>query len=298
MSEAPNETSETSGVESNDPEQDHIEGEGNAAAQKPPDVLQSVYALGKHKADERWYILCLQAFQAGCYKSVACQLYLTVGGDILGAVLFPVGLIGIILTGAELFTSDALFMMSSFLGGKIPYGRLARNLTFAWIFNFIGCLFWAGLLTQVSGQLEDANAVDFAVEFAEKKAFQPWGQIFLKGIGANFLICLAVWQCTTSGDVAGKILGIWFPVCAFVEIGFDHSIANMYFIPLGMWNGADISAVRLLFLNLLPATLGNMVGGGIMMGLVYWILYDSVASREQLEAKIREALTYIPGRKS
>mmetsp|Transcript_25566 Transcript_25566/g.55900 ORF Transcript_25566/g.55900 Transcript_25566/m.55900 type:complete len:298 (+) Transcript_25566:147-1040(+) len=266
----------------------------NAApgARDPSAVLMAVRGLGKHKGEESWYVLSLQAFQAGCYKSIACQLYLTVGGGILGAVLFPVGLIGIILTGAELFTSDALFLVTAFFSGDIPYTRLVRNFTLSWIFNFIGCLFWGGVLAQLSGQLEDAGAIDFAVYTAEKKADQPWYQIFLKGIGANFLIALAVWQATTSKDVAGKILGIWFPVMAFVELGFEHSIANMFFLPVGMWNGADVNVVTMLFLQLLPATLGNMCGGGIGMGMVYWVLYDSVASRKQFVEKIGETLQF------
>jgi len=253
-------------------------------------VLVPICQLGRHKAEEAWYILSLQAFQAGCYKSIACQIYLTVGGGILGAVLFPVGLIAIILTGAELFTSDSLFLVTAFLSGEIHYSKLVRNFTLSWVFNFIGCLFWGGLLAQVSGQLEDADAIDFAVYTAEHKANQPWGQIFLKGIGANFLIALALWQATTSKDGAGKILGIWFPVMTFVELGFEHCVANMFFLPVGMWNGADVSVVTLLFLQLLPATLGNMVGGGIGMGVVYWFLYDSTASRKQFNEKIGEAV--------
>jgi formate/nitrite transporter len=212
----------------------------------------------------------------------------------LGAALFPVGLIGILLTGAELFTSDSLFMVASFLGGKIHYYHVVRNVTVSWIMNFVGALFWSGFLTYFAGQLEFVEQVDFAVEFAEHKADQAWHRIFLKEIGANFLICLAVWQFTTAGTVAGKILGIWFPVTTFVICGFDHCIANMYFLPVGMYYGADITIVQLLFLLLLPATLGNMIGGGIGMGGVYWYLYDSMASRANLDSKVREALTFHP----
>lgn len=257
----------------------------------PPAVLAAVEGFGKHKAEEPWHILSLQAFQAGCYKSIACQLYLTVGGGILGAVLFPVGMIAIIFTGAELFTSDSLFLVTAYLAGEIPYYKVVRNLTLSWIFNFVGCLFWGGLLAQVSGQLEDADAIDYAVYTAENKANQPWGQIFLKGIGANFLIGIALWQASTCKDGAGKILGTWFPIMTFVMLGFEHCVASMFFLPVGMWNGADVSVVTMLFLQLLPATLGNMVGGGICMGVVYWFLYDSMANRQLFIRKIGEAAT-------
>ena len=126
-------------------------------------------------------------------------------------------LIAILLTGAELFTSDSLFVVITYWAGKIPLRRMMRNLVFSWVFNFCGALFGATFLTYYSGQLELVKQVDFAVYFAEKKALQPWHEIFLRGIGANYLIALAVWLFTTAQSVAGKILAIYFPVVTFVR---------------------------------------------------------------------------------
>lgn len=282
--------------EPSEPHQVNQTQERSRVVDTPKRILGAVYQFGEFKAEEPLTIVMMQAFQAGCYKSIACQLYLTVGGGVLGGVLFPVGLIAILLTGAELFTSDSLFMVASFLGGKIHYGSLVRNMVLSWIFNYVGVLCWAAFLTMWSGQLENAGQVDYAIYVAEQKALKPWHEIFLRGIGANFLICLAVWQATTANEVAGKILAIWFPVMAFVIIGFDHCVANMYFITLGMWYGAEVSVVQLLFLALLPATLGNMIGGGFGLGLVYWYLDDSFASTTVLKGKIVDAVTYYPGR--
>lgn len=192
------------------PEEKENTTQETTTAGDPHRVLDAIYALGEMKANESLPVLSLQAFQAGIFKSIACQVYLSIGGGVLGAAFFPVGLIAILLTGAELFTSDSMIMVASFLGGKIRYGSVVRNFTVAWCVNFIGALFWGGILTYYSGQLEFVDQVEFAVEFAEHKANQDWYKIFLKGIGANFLICLAVWQFTTAGTVAGKILGIWF----------------------------------------------------------------------------------------
>ena len=117
--------------------------------------------------------------------------------------------------------------------------------------------------------MEDLGQSDYAIHVALVKAKEPWLHIFLKGIGAHFLVCVGVWQSICAEDVEGKILGLWFPVSAFVMLGFQHCIANQFFIPVGMMLGADISIYHLLFKALLPATLGSIVGGGILVGGVY-----------------------------
>jgi formate/nitrite transporter len=219
---------------------------------------------------------------------MAGHLYLAVDGGVLGAALFPTGLIAVILTSAELFTGDALVFVASVLGGKVSFGKLLRNWTVSWIMNFAGCLFWAAVLAYASDSLEDLGRSELAVKVALKKAMQPWWHIFLKAIGANFMVCVGVWQATCAEEVAGKILAIWFPISAFVLMGFDHVIANQFFIPVGMLYGADISISHLLFQALLPATLGNIVGGGIMVGAVYWYVYDSMTSSKRFVSRIRE----------
>jgi len=148
-------------------------------------------------------------------------------------------------------------------------------------------VFWAGLLAYGSTALEDVGQADFAVTVALKKAHQPWWSIFVKGIGANFMVCIGIWQATCAEETAGKILALFFPVSAFVIMGFDHAIANQFLIPVGMMYGADISIYHLIFKALLPATLGNIVGGGFFVGAIYWYVFDSMTSGIQVFSRIR-----------
>ena len=264
-------------------------------ATKPPkETLKAVYKVGMYKAALPLRMLCMQSFMAGIYIAMAGHLYLSVGGGIIGSALFPTGLIAVILTSAELFTGDALVFVASVLGKKVSITKLVRNWTVAWIFNFCGCLFWAYVLAYSSGSIEDIGKTEFAIQVALKKAHKPWFHIFLKGIGANFMVCVGIWQGTSAEEVSGKILALWFPIAAFVMMGFDHCIANQFLIPLGMMFGAKISVYELLVGALLPATLGNIVGGGLLVGAVYWYVFDSMASSKQVISNMVQGLKQRP----
>lgn len=263
---------------------------GYKPTKAPRETLQAVYKTGEYKAGLPLNLLMIQSFMAGIYIAMAGHLFLAVGGGVLGAALFPTGLIAVILTSAELFTGDALVFVASVLGRRVSFAKLVRNWSVAWLMNFAGCLFWAVVLAYASDSLNDLGRADYAIQVALKKGTAPWLSIFLKGIGANFMVCVGVWQATCAEEVSGKILALWFPICAFVMLGFDHCIANQFLIPVGMMLGADISVFDMLFNALLPATLGNIVGGGILVGAVYWYVYDSMASSKQLLVGIREGL--------
>lgn len=260
------------------------------ATKAPKETLLAVYRTGEYKAGLPLNLLMVQSFMAGLYIAMAGHLFLAVGGGLVGGFLFPTGLIAVILTSAELFTGDALVFVASVLGGRVSFQKLLRNWTVSWIMNFAGCLCWAYVLAYASDSLEDMGKDDFAIEVAMKKAKGPWLSIFLRSIGANFMVCVGVWQATCAEEVAGKILALWFPIAAFVILGFDHCIANQFLIPVGMMLGADISISHMLFKALLPATLGNIVGGGLLVGATYWYVYDSMASSKRLFSGIRDGL--------
>jgi formate transporter len=262
------------------------------ATKAPKDTLKAVYAAGIYKAALTWDVLVIQSFMAGVYIAAAGHLFLAVGGGVLGATLFPTGLLAVVLTSAELFTGDSLVFMASVLGKQVPFHRLVRNWTVSWISNFSGSLAWAVFLSYLSGALVDSGATELAIHVAEKKALNELPQIFLKAVGANFMVCVAVWQATCAQDVAGKVLALWFPTAAFVMMGFDHCVANMFFLPMGMMLGAKISVGR-LFAALAVASLGNVVGGGIFVGAVYWYVFDSMASLGSLTARIRHNIMQI-----
>ena len=113
-----------------------------------------------------------------------------------------------------------------------------------------------------------------ATAVAAAKVKMPFAQAFIKAIGCNWLVCLAVWLANASDDIIGKIFGIWFPIMAFVTIGFEHSVANMFFIPLGMFLGAEgVTWSTIIVNNLIPVTLGNIVGGAVFVACIYWYTY-------------------------
>lgn len=140
--------------------------------------------------------------------------------------------------------------------------------------NLAGSLFIVGIIMGYGGVLDDPLYRKEAIAFADKKAYTPmWHQIFLRAIGANWLVCVACWLAFQARDVAGKIMGIWWPVFAFVALGLDHVVANMYFIPMAIFLGSPhITVTYYIWKSMIPAALGNIVGGGVFVAAVHWYL--------------------------
>jgi formate/nitrite transporter len=193
------------------------------------------------------------------------------------AAVFPVGLMLVVIAGAELFTGNAATCVPAALSGRITWRAVLRNWTLSYVGNFVGSLAVAYFLTFLTGLLLKDPWLSSIVGIAEGKVSQDFVVLLLKGIGCNWLVCLAVWLAVSADDIAGKILAIWFPIMTFVAIGFEHSVANMYFIPAGMMYGASVSWGQFLFNNLLPVTIGNVIGGTVFVGVVYWFLYADKA---------------------
>ena len=192
---------------------------------------------------------------------------------LLGGLAFSLGLILVVVGGAELFTGNNLIVMA-WAERKITSLQLARNWSLVYLANLVGSLgsalmvFWSGALT-----LGDGAVAETAVRIGEAKVALGFGQAFFSGILCNVLVCLAVWLCFAAHDVAGKVLAIIFPISAFVALGFEHSIANMYLIPIAWLAGAEAVTIGSFLANLVPVTLGNIVGGGLFVALVYWLIY-------------------------
>jgi len=191
----------------------------------------------------------------------------------LFAAVFPVGLMMVIISGAELFTGNCGVIPTGCLSGKAPWQGLLRNWGYVYLANFAGALFAALFLGYWTGIVHGGDLGAASAAIAESKVSLDWGQAILRGIGCNWLVVLAVWMSMAADDISGKILAIWWPVMAFVALGMEHSIANMFFIPLGMLNGAKVTVGQFLFSNLLPVTIGNIIGGAVFVGLVYWWAY-------------------------
>jgi len=193
----------------------------------------------------------------------------------IGALLFPIGLVMIILSGADLFTSNIMFMTTAFLHRRISVVDVLKNWVVSFFGNLAGMLFFMAIITGYGGVFAMEPYKTQTINFANMKAVDPaWHQILLRGIGANWLVCFAVFISISSREIVSKITAIWWPTATFVALGLDHCIANMYFIPIAIFNGSPtITVGYYIWKSLIPTVIGNMIGGGIFVGATYWYLY-------------------------
>jgi formate/nitrite transporter len=191
---------------------------------------------------------------------------------LLGGVAFSLGLILVVIGGAELFTGNTMLTMA-WAQKTVSTLALLRNWGIIYVANFIGALMMA-LLVSASGALDmnEGMVAEKTIAISEAKAQLTFTEAFFRGLLCNTLVCLAVWLCFAARSVSSKIMAILFPISAFVALGFEHSVANMYLIPVGMIQGAAVSIPDFLH-NLIPVTLGNIVGGGVFVALFYWLVY-------------------------
>lgn len=210
-------------------------------------------------------------------------------GRLLAGVAFCLGLILVVVAGAELFTGNNLLLMA-FASRKLSLRSLMRNWVLVYIGNMAGAvatalgMFLANLHSMGGGQVGQAM-----LTIAQRKVELGWGEAFVRGVFCNALVCLAVWLCMSCRTTGEKVLAVLFPITAFVAAGFEHSVANMYFVPAAIfvqdWGSADIPTQfgapaptplewgSFVVRNLIPVTLGNVVGGGMLVGIVYWEVY-------------------------
>lgn len=273
-------------------------------AYTPKQVAERARKAGIAKANLDFWTMFLLAILAGLFIGLGaelCTLVIT-GIDVgfgltklLGGLVFSLGLVLVVIAGAELFTGNNLLAIA-WMSGSIPGKKLLYNWGVVYLGNMIGSLALAGLM-YLTGQWAGANygIGATAITIAASKVNLPFITALSRGILCNFLVCLAVWLCFSARTASGKILAIIFPITAFVASGFEHSVANMYFIPYGllMKSRPDVVATAGLSLaqignlnvwgflgNLIPVTLGNIIGGGIMVGAIYWFIYLRKEARE------------------
>jgi formate transporter FocA len=268
----------------------------------PRDMASKAESIGVTKAGLGGFDTFLLSVLAGAFIALGAMFATTVAagaaGDLpfgvtrlLAGLVFCLGLILVVVAGAELFTGNNLIVMA-WAGRRVTMARLARNWAIVYAGNLVGAVATAGLL-YLSKQYSfgDGQVGLAALNTAELKSGLGWGQALVLGMMCNALVCLAIWLTYSARTVTDKILAIIFPITAFVAAGFEHSIANMYFLPIGLlvkedatdgfWNTIDKSAGdfpdltlgNVVVANLLPVTIGNIVGGSVMVGLVYWLVY-------------------------
>lgn len=264
----------------------------------PREIAERVETVGVSKANLPGVSMVALGVLAGGFIGLGALYFTIVASDpelgfalkrILGGLAFSLGLILVVVAGAELFTGNNLLVMA-WVSGRITPGLMLSNLAIVYFANLIGAMGLA-MLVAWSGHLKLADGAlgATAVGIAAAKCALPFGEAFFKAVLCNVLVCLAVWIAMAGRNVTDKILAIVFPISAFVAAGFEHSVANMYFIPLGLMVRDDPAYAGVPYLNelgwagfihnLIPVTLGNLAGGAVMVGLVYWIIYRRPGTR-------------------
>jgi len=255
-------------------------------AYAPAEIARRVESAGVTKAGLGIVPTLALGILAGAFIAFGSLFYLVAITDsglgyglerVVGGVCFSLGLILVVVAGAELFTGNNLIVIA-WADRKITSGHLLRNWGLVFAANFVGAVATA-VIVDLSGVMDGhgGSLGDSAVRVAAAKTSLPFVEAFFRGLLCNALVCLAVWLAMAAHSVSGKILAIVFPISAFVAAGFEHSVANMFLVPLGMLVAADPAAMGLtvagLVANLVPVTLGNIVGGSVFVALVYYVVY-------------------------
>jgi len=248
-------------------------------------LIEKIVEIGRAKTSMGFGRLAILAIMAGAFIAMGGMLSVAAGygfpgitaanpglQKILSGLTFPIGLFLIVLLGAELFTGNNAVLIPGCASRQFGFGAVMRNWTLVWIFNFAGALAFTYLFVFLSGLTSAEPYRSAVIGIAQAKTALPLHVLFLKGIAANWFVCMAVWIGLMVDSLPAKFLACWIPVGTFVALGYEHSIANMFFIPAGMFEGADVSIAQ-LFRNLIPVTLGNIVGGAIPVGLAYHCLH-------------------------
>lgn len=287
----------------------------------PAKMTLSAGNAGVYKSKLSIFQLLLRGFLAGAYIAIGgalCTVCSTGVATNFGAGLsslvagavFPVGLIAIVLTGAELFTGDCMLVPMAAMMRKTSWSKVLRVWLWVYVGNVIGSVFYAYLM--VAGPFVSGGEAGLAVNAFGMRAIDiavaktlPYKMVgaaglwscFMKAIGCNFLVNIAILLALTADNVVGKFFGIWFPIMAFVSSGFEHCVANMYFIPAGMMlvdkypevigevggllaHFGGLNLIDMWYWNELPATLGNIVGGFIFIGVFYFFAFRKELPKE------------------
>ncbi|NDW10893.1 formate/nitrite transporter family protein [Dysgonomonas sp. 520] len=252
----------------------------------PKEITAEFLNSGIYKTSLTFSKFALIAVLGGAFIAFGGLLSVMVAGGMPGigdtnpglvkfvaGALFPVGLIMVSVTGADLFTSDCTAFTLPLLEKQIKIFTFVKFLVLSYIFNFLGAQIIAYFLSSGVGFFDKDPWLGYLHHYSEAKVNQDFMKVLIKGIGANWLVCLGMFMGYASKDIIGKCIGIWIPVMLFVTLGYEHSIANMFFIPAAIYSGAEILWSSFILQNLIPATIGNLIGGAVFVGCAYWYLY-------------------------
>ena len=252
----------------------------------PPAGYEGAVAAGEKKANMPTSKIFNLGVLSGCHIGFGAFLMLSVGGAcpglaatnpglkaiVSGLFGLPFGLMMTLLSGAELFTGNTALVTMAVLEGKADKGQLAKSWGASYAGNFVGSLILA-YLAFMGATLAGGGA---SVPVAMAKTSMPFKVAFVRGILCNWLVCMAVYLASMAKDAAGKMVPILFCISAFIALGLEHSVANMFIIPLGIFNGAAVTWGSFLMKNLLPVTLGNIVGGAVCVAMGFSLAYGKL----------------------
>ncbi len=276
--------------------------ESNFDALLPAEMAKKAEGIGVNKANMAALPMLALAILAGAFISLGAIFATTISAGTTGVpfgfvkvamgVAFALGLILVVVGGAELFTGNNLIIMA-YTSHKITFLQLLRNWAIVYLGNFLGSIATVLVMFLTRQYAFGGGVVGLAaLNIADGKCALDFVQAIALGMMCNALVCMAVWLCYSARSTTDRIMAIIFPITAFVAAGFEHSVANMYFIPIGLFikswgspaffetigkTAADYSHLtweNFFFANLLPVTIGNIIGGAVMVGLMYWFIFN------------------------
>ena len=264
------------------------------SAREPREMAEVAVETGMKKTRRTWDRVLVSAFLAGAYIAFGGLVAITVSSGLdpvtwgtlptlFTGAAFTLGLVLVLIAGSDLATGNMMLVPLSAMRGEIGMRDVASNLTLVLLGNVLGALFVAFFLAVQTGVIGDVGAApgstaalthDRLAQIALEKAtgHTAW-QTFLRAVGCNWLVCLAVWMSLAATSVSGKILAIFFPIMAFVAMGFDHVVANMFFLPAAIFAGVPGLSWADALRNWLLAGVGNLVGAVIFVATSYWYLF-------------------------
>lgn len=242
----------------------------------PKEISKIMISTSVHKIDRNIFVTMLLSILAGLFIAFGALGNILAGATmattnkslamLLGAGVFPVGLMMVVFFGCDLFTSTVMNTIPV-LTKEAKFRKFILNITMVFIFNFIGAII-LGLITYKTQLLKSPDFYNYLSSIVNHKIEASWGSIFLKGIMCNVLVCGAVLLSYSSEKAIGKIFAIWFPIMIFILLGYDHSVANMFYLSVGYYYKVSTN-VGLMAKNMFMATLGNIVGGLAISGILY-----------------------------
>ncbi|HLK96021.1 MAG TPA: formate/nitrite transporter family protein [Nocardioidaceae bacterium] len=263
------------------------------SAREPAEMAQLATKTGVKKTQQSWGRVLVSAFLAGAYIAFGGMVAITVSSgmdpavwgtlpSLFTGVAFTLGLVLVLIAGSDLATGNMMLVPLGAMRGKLGMSDIAVNLTLVLLGNLVGALFVAYFLAIQTGVIGDvgtdtgsaALTYERLAQIADDKAVghSAW-ETFLRAVGCNWLVCLAVWMSIASPSVSGKILALFFPIMAFVAMGFDHVVANMFFLPAAIFAGVPGLGWDDAIGNWVLAASGNLVGAVVFVGTSYWYLF-------------------------